>query len=228
MAMAVYPPWWRSFWLGIGPGLEHQAIPFRQSMGTVVDIGSNRGQFALFAQRRFPNAGIHCFEPLAVPCAVLRVLFEGDSRVEIHNVAVGPVNGCATMMVADADDSSSLLPLAAAQSDIFGVYPQGTEEVTIRPLADLVSVQELPSPRLLKLDVQGFELSCLKGCEPLEAFDQVYVECSYIELYRGQALAGEVIAWLTTRGFNLAGVFNQVERAGTGAVQADFLFHRST
>ena len=50
-------------------------------------------------------------------------------------------------------------------------------------------------------DEQGFELTALQGCEELlDRFEWVYAECSFIELYEGQALADEVIAWLRERG----------------------------
>ena len=45
-----------------------------------------------------------------------------------------------------------------------------------------------------------------------------------MELYAGQALAHELIAWLSERGFVLHGVYN-IASDGTGqAIQADFLF----
>ena len=75
--------------------------------------------------------------------------------------------------------------------------------------------------------MQGFELEALQGCEDLlDRFAQVYVECSFLELYTGQALADEVIAWLRERGFRLAGVYNMSYDRNGSAVQGDFLFSR--
>ena len=76
-------------------------------------------------------------------------------------------------------------------------------------------------------DVQGFELQALAGCEDvLERFAWVYVECSFMELYAGQAFADAVIAWLRERGLRLAGVYNMAYDGEGHAVQADFLFGR--
>ena len=55
-------------------------------------------------------------------------------------------------------------------------------------------------------------------------FEFVYVECSFVELYEGQALVGEVILYLVHRNFQLSGVYNQVEDSEGRPVQADFLF----
>ena len=53
---------------------------------------------------------------------------------------------------------------------------------------------------------------------------RLYVECSFVELYTGQALAHEVIAWLAGRGFVLKGVYNMGYDDQGRAVQGDFLF----
>ena len=83
------------------------------------------------------------------------------------------------------------------------------------------------SSSLLKLDVQGYELHALRGCVTLlDAFAWVYCECSFVELYAGQALADEVIAWLRAHGFALIGAYNMAFDHDGRAVQADFLFAR--
>jgi hypothetical protein len=77
----------------------------------------------------------------------------------------------------------------------------------------------------LKLDVQGYELTALYGCEELLAkFRYVYVEASFIELYVGQALATDVIAYLLAKGFKLICVANLSRGNARRPIQADFLF----
>ena len=75
--------------------------------------------------------------------------------------------------------------------------------------------------------MQGFELAALRGCKDmLDRFAYIYVECSFVELYAGRALADEVIAWLRERGFHLNGIYNMTYDLLGRAVQADFLFGR--
>jgi len=70
-------------------------------------------------------------------------------------------------------------------------------------------------------------MQALQGCESLlHCFTHVYVECSFVELYTGQALAHEVIAWLRERDFVLKGVYNMSYDQNGRAVQGDFLFSR--
>ena len=81
----------------------------------------------------------------------------------------------------------------------------------------------------MKLDVQGFELQALKGCEAYFPYiNWIYVECSFVELYEGQALAHEVIDELRLKGFVLMGVYNMSYDSNGQAIQADFLFKRYT
>lgn len=106
-----------------------------------------------------------------------------------------------------------------------GTAEKATQTVRVGRLLDFLAEEAIRSPALLKLDVQGFELEALRGCEDLlHRFAWVYAECSFCELYAGQALADEVIAWLRARGFRLSGLYNMSYDPEGRAVQADFLF----
>lgn len=45
-----------------------------------------------------------------------------------------------------------------------------------------------------------------------------------MELYEGQAMANEVIAYLRTHGFQLQGIYNMSYDRQGRAIQSDFLF----
>jgi FkbM family methyltransferase len=209
-------------------GAEHRHV-LPADLSTVVDIGANRGQFTLAVRQWAPNAKVIAFEPLSKPADKYRKIFRRDSAVILYQVAIGADAGTATIHVAAADDSSSLLPISPLQERIFpGTGPIGVERVKIGQLADYISPQNINPPAMLKLDVQGFELQALHGCEELlNLFSHVYVECSFKELYEGQALAGEIIEWLHVRNFALKGIYNPYYDANGMAIQGDFLFLRS-
>lgn len=213
---------------GVAAALEHEPVLKALAFCTVVDVGANRGQFAMAARRCLPSARIISFEPLPQAAARYRRVFAGDGRTTLHVAAVGPQRGEATLHVAAQDDSSSLLPITSTQTTLFpGTYEAETETVKVAPLSDFVMPAEVQPPALLKIDVQGYELMALEGCEDLLAeFAQVYVECSFVELYEGQALAHEVIAWLRERQFSLVGVYHMIYAWRAQAIQGDFLFRR--
>src|SRR5256885_959561 len=55
---------------------------------TVVDIGANVGQFAEAARRAFPQAILHCFEPLPLCFVRLSRRFAGARGVFLYNTAL--------------------------------------------------------------------------------------------------------------------------------------------
>ena len=213
----------------VAAGVEHVSVLSQLGLcEAVVDIGANRGQFALAVRRCFPCARIFSFEPLPGPARVYRALFDGDSNALVFECARGPVNGDTTIHISERDDSSSLLPIAEMQNVLFpGTSEAGTETVRVRRLSDELNSEQIAKPALLKLDVQGFELKALEGCDDLlDKFAWVYVECSFVELYEGQAFADAVVGWLRERGFQLAGVYHMSYDSEGRAIQADFLFDR--
>ena len=95
------------------------------------------------------------------------------------------------------------------------------------PLKSILKKDEIAEPALLKIDVQGYELEALVGGEEiLGKFSYIYVECSFIELYEGQALVHEVIQYLSKHQFYLNGVYNLSYDNVGRAIQGDFLFRR--
>jgi FkbM family methyltransferase len=212
---------------GVAAGVEHESLLRQISCRTVVDIGANRGQFALVAAQTFPEARIFSFEPLAEPAGTFRKVFD-DGAVKLFPVAVGPAQSRELMHLSARDDSSSLLPITSEQSRLFpGTEEIATQAVDVSPLDLQIAPEQIVAPALLKIDVQGFELSALAGCERLlPRFSYMYIECSFVELYEGQALAAEVIRWASDRRFSLDGIYNLSFDSTGQAIQADFFFSR--
>jgi FkbM family methyltransferase len=213
---------------GVAAAIEHEPLLKSLDFRTIIDIGANRGQFALVTRHCYPQARIVAFEPLAAPGRKFRAVHGQDELITLHPVAVGPAPGSATMHVTAEDDSSSLLPVTELQQSLFsGTNEVAAEEIQVEPLAAKLRAEDLAEPALLKIDVQGYELPVLEGCDSLlDRFSHLYVECSFVELYRGQALAGEVIAFLGKRGFQLVGAYNAQYDPRGRAIQADMLFAR--
>jgi FkbM family methyltransferase len=211
---------------GVAAGVEHEALLKTLDFVTVVDIGANRGQFALVARHCYPKARIYSFEPLPGPASCFRTALGGDPLITLHQVAIGPAAGQAAMHVTADDDSSSLLPVTAMQRSLSpGSREVATETIQVECLPQRISETDLAPSALLKIDVQGYELSTLQGCDPLLGrFSNIYVECSFVELYAGQALAADVIRHLHERRFSLAGTYNVCYDQRGRAVQADLMF----
>lgn len=223
------PEYRRALRHGVAASVEHEAIPLRRDFGTVIDVGANRGQFAVFAARRFPQARLICFEPLPRARAKLQRALGTLDRVRLSEVAVGAANEDREFHVAAADDSSSLLPIGERQREAFpGTRERTTIVVQVRRLDDVLTTADFVGPVLLKIDVQGGELGVLQGAEQiLQSIDAVLVEASFVELYTGQPLVDEVWGNLRSSGFSCRGVWSIGYGVAGECLQADFLFVRS-
>lgn len=222
------PALWGPLRAGVVPSVDHAALLRRLRPSTVVDVGAHSGQFALLVRTECPRARVVSFEPQPEPGALYRRFLGADA--DLRMVALGETAGEATMNVTRASDSSSLLPIGAAQVDRF----PGTDQVSQLTVpvstldAEFPDPSSLAGPVLLKIDVQGFELAVLLGGPRfLAAVRWIYVELSFVELYSGQPLATLVIRFLDEIGFEMSGAFNMSEGPNGEAVQADFLFTRA-
>lgn len=223
-----YPTLRRTFFrFFVMGGVEHIAV-LSMPLATVVDIGANRGQFAL-AARAIAGARVVSFEPLPAIAQLFNTLFTTDPEVSLHVAAIGERAEKKMIHLSARDDSSSLLEIGKAQSDLFpGTHEVGTMEVRVGTLDEFITAQDIARPAMLKLDVQGFEMQALAGCNSLITnFDYIYCECSFVELYKDQKLAGEVVAYLSRLGFLLAGMYNPAYDRDGNCIQADLFFKQA-
>lgn len=223
------PTCWPALRLGVAPSIEHRKVLGGLEPDGIVDVGANRGQFTLMCRLTHPRTPVVAFEPIPHEAATFRRIHGGDPDVTLLESALGDAKGTATLHLSQSADSSSLLPISRNQTDLFQNTAEiGTLEVPLQRLDDLSEHWKDRNHLLLKLDVQGFELSVLRGAvRTLQDCAYVYAECSEIPLYEGQALRQEVEDFLSARGFNVAGRHNEHWHAGK-LVQADYLFVRRT
>jgi FkbM family methyltransferase len=216
---------------GTAAAIEHEPFLKMQDLNGikyVVDIGANKGQFALAVRNSIPGAKVISFEPLAKPAAIFKAILNDDPNVVLHVSAIGPELCETEIHVSKSDDSSSLLPITEKQNNLFpGTEESHVEKIKVAPLDFFLTDLDITTPALLKIDVQGYEIETLKGCESLlSKFNIIYVECSFIELYQGQALAYQVIDWLKERNFLLSGLSSLVFDDKGQSIQGDFIFSR--
>lgn len=165
----------------------------------VIHVGANDG-YEVQYYLKMGIGNVLCFEPLAEARLTLLDSDFGPGAITslVHDCALGNYDGDGVLNVTAGDGKgSSLLPLPRWDKCV------GQQSVSVRRFSTLYP--DGPSDRYncLVIDVQGMELDVLRGMdEHLKKFDFLSVECSAVPVYKGEATATEVIAYLDRMGFH--------------------------
>jgi len=198
------------------------------ALDLILDAGANTGQFTLAALRRYPAARVVAVEPVPHAAALLRERTRDTDRVAVHQCALGRESGEITLFQHEYSHVSSILPIHAANRhpnyDAEKVRPLTVE---VARLDELVPIDALAGPALLKLDVQGYEREVLAGAQRiLSQIDYVVVEVAFAELYEDQPLFDEVHRLLRDGGYELVAPVGFQHGAEGVVIEMDGLYHR--
>jgi FkbM family methyltransferase len=212
--------------LGHIDSLELLELLQPQNIQVIYDIGANVGTWALLANVVLQPQMICAFEPLPIFQQQFKALLGKTNNVSLHTVGLG--NSQEELTINVAGDSSSLLPLGTLQESYFQVSKQGELRVPVTKLDSYCQQNQLPSPDLIKLDIQGYELAALQGAiKTLQTTRYVLCELSFVEFYVGQALFHEVVAFLASQNFYLMAI-KKSTHTGKRLYQTDILFEKIT
>ena len=168
----------------------------------VIDGGANQGQWLGYARQFWPDAKFVCFEPQG-ECA--SAIPSGDS-VTVVTSALGDRVGTVKFNRSQFNQSSSVLKMAQLHKDAFPFTAgECVCEVPMTTLDDWCERNDTWGA-VIKLDLQGYELAALMHMpRSLMKAKALCIETSFVELYEGQPLFGEIHDYLTQIGFRYAG-----------------------
>lgn len=161
---------------------------------TVVDIGVAYGTPWLYDA--FPKAQYHLVEPTRESLPYMKE-WQTKINADIHSVALGENEGEIEIKVRPEISGSSIYD-EIGQAEI-----QSSYIVPIVRFDQLFPI--LPGVTLVKIDVQGAELSVLKGMESsLKNIDYIICETSLIATLSGNAPEfSDIVFFLKQKGFSL-------------------------
>ena len=196
----------------------------------LVDVGANKGQYALSQRANGYKGEILSFEPMSSEHAELLALSRKDPHwIIADRMAIGDQSGEIELNLAANSASSSLLPmlhthLAAAPGSGY----IATELVAVQRLDDVLKARAVGRRIFLKLDVQGFERHVLNGAQSTLANALgLQLEMSLLPLYEGETLMPEMHQFLRDKGFELWDLQSAFRDAATGRLlQVDAVFRK--
>lgn len=128
-----------------------------------IDVGANIGYLSAIAAGLVGTKGaVHCFEPVPAYFERLRRLAELNPEYSIvpNQCALGDTPGVSTIYVAHEPGQNTLVAGYKALPQISSKL-----DVPVERLDAYIERSALGHPALIKIDVEGFELSVLQGLE---------------------------------------------------------------
>lgn len=188
------------------PTVCRMLLLYYHGINLIFDVGANQGQYAQQMRNMGFIGKIVSFEPLSAEYDKLKSNFKYDSRVVPVNVALGEHDGKGMInRAAHSGFSSMLNPLQSLVEIDRNAIHIGREEVLLRKIDSIIDYYSDPGDRLfLKIDTQGYEKNVMGGaCASLNRILGVQMELSLVPLYEGEALLGEMIGFMSERGYSL-------------------------
>jgi FkbM family methyltransferase len=134
-----------------------------QTPHLLIDIGGNRGAYSQEFLSRFPDAEIHIFEPSSYNVKLLGTLFSSYPAVNVVGCALSDASG--KLVLYSDIPGSGLGSLSKRRLDHFGIDMNEEEEVAVMRFDEYWKSYAPSHPVIdyVKIDVEGHELSVLKG-----------------------------------------------------------------
>tara|TARA_B100001769_G_C21992541_1_gene533497 strand:+ start:200 stop:919 length:720 start_codon:yes stop_codon:yes gene_type:complete len=198
---------------------------------SIIDVGANKGQFALRLLKNNFDGNIMSFEPLKEEYKTLNELsLERENWKVARRCALGNKNEFKKFHISGNRESSSLLKILEKHTDL---RPESktikTEKVNVERLDNFKKeISKLEKNLLLKIDTQGSEIDVLKGASKvIKDIKCLFVEVSLVPLYKNQKLWLDIIKYMKKLNFNVWSVDQLLKNNTTGQTyQVDLFFYK--
>lgn len=190
-----------------------------KKVNTLIDVGSNKGQFSILMNNYYPNIKIYSFEPQKKFLAIQKRILPFNNY--FYNIALGSTTGYKKFYITKREDSSSILEPVNNESKY---KIKKIKKIRIERLDNIINLKKLKKPVIIKLDIQGYELEALKGSKKiLNKIDYLITEISFEKIYKKQVLEHNLINFLKKNNF-LEVKRTNITKIGNKTFQADILF----
>jgi len=144
---------------------------------TIFDVGCHYGESIKRFLTLFNGCRIHSFEPDIIPYNLVKDRYKDQTNISIYNFGIGAHDGTNSFHKCLVPGNSSFNKIlesskwAKQRASIYGVRPselmKTIENVPIRSLDSFAIENDIKYVDFIKLDVEGWEDQCIKGCHNL-------------------------------------------------------------
>ena len=198
----------------------------------IFDVGAHLGVTYTKYRKFFPRAEIHLVEPFAASAERLRSQTKNDPCSYLHQIALSNHDGERTLHVNAASSTNSLSSLRMSASSTWNsnkLKQVGKITVDVLTLDRLCKEIDIKFIDILKIDVQGAELSVLQGAKNLlenQRIGLLQFEFIVVDTYENQDPFSEYLALLESYNYQLIDIYQPLRRNGQ-LLQFDLLFSSS-
>ena len=170
----------------------------------VIHLGAHQGdEIDTYLRLGFSQIIMVDANPAMIPG--LRARAASHSHVHIVHAAISDRDGPIRLRITNAEQSSSILPLARHKDYYPSIHEDEQVEVPGQTIDSMLASLGFTANdfNLLVMDIQGAELRALQGAtKTLPHIDAVLTEFNLAELYEGCALLPAFEEFMAQRGFN--------------------------
>jgi len=182
-------------------------------ISSIVELGARDCGVTRALSALFPQAHVHSFECNPDTLPVCRLAAATMPNVTFVEKAVGDTDGEVAFFPIDPDRTvtewSDGNPGASSLFRASGKYPvesyvQNEIRVSSTTLETYMRTNTIESIDLLWMDIQGAELMALQGMrDRIREVQAIITEVEFLEIYSGQPLFDDLLAYLHSHGFRL-------------------------
>ena len=227
LKLLKYRLWRKGLFNGIAATVELENMVKDINLETIIDIGSNKGQFIMLIEQLFPDKIVYSFEPLQEFLEIQKRFFNYKKNIYYYNFALGSSSSVKEFYLTKRMDSSSFFKINPIANKNENFQIKEKRDIIIKTLDEVMFNKKLIKPLLLKIDVQGYELEVLKGSEKLlKKVDYLLLEVAKNEMYINQSKENEIVEYLKHLNFYISIKNNWLQIKKTNFVQRDILFRK--
>ena len=177
----------------------------------IIDAGASNGSVSRRLLRFFPKADVYAFEPNPLYTERLLAYSREEKRFKPNFKALSDHEGMTKLYITHSPGSTSLFRALNIRNETYsqGMKLKNVAHVEAVTIDNWIASNGNLNIQVIKFDIQGGELSALKGATNAlsNSILLVYTEIIFTPLYQGGALYSEIDLYLRESGFELYDIY---------------------